>query len=159
MVTLTSFCALKSFPSALTTAITLPVLPIFTRVEAKGIVFALKLKLAIKGIGLASAKMLMLSTPVMSVETVTGTTAPFSAISGALIFMSLEGEGAPPTTALMAASTSLLSKAALGHSASTIEGASNPALTAMPVALAAKVPFRKVLRCILIVAPFRIDSI
>ena len=91
----------------------------------------------------------MLATLPIVVLTETGTTAPFSAMSGALILISPEGVlSAEPKSLLMASSTFLASKAALGQAARTVRGLSRPAPTATTTAEPARVPFRNDLRCI-----------
>ena len=87
MVTLTDFLALNNFPSALMTPMISLVFAIFTRVETVGNVLLDRLKCAAIGLTLPDVSMVMLSTLAKSVETVTGTTAPFSAILGAFIFI------------------------------------------------------------------------
>ena len=88
MVTLTSLRALYALPPALTTAITAEVFCILIRVATNPLADPFRTKLAANGLPFFSAKILIDVTPAMDVVTVTGTTAPFSAISGALILMS-----------------------------------------------------------------------
>jgi hypothetical protein len=93
------------------------------------------------------------------VDTVIGTTAPFSAISGAFIFMSPLAEWlAVPYSEFSASSTFLAAKADSGHAANTARGESIPALTATPTMLVANVPFKKFLRFMLTVLLWAIKS-
>ena len=82
-MTLTSFLFACSVPPALMTAKTSPVFPILIRVETYAVEPCMS-KLAIMGDALPVAKIAICSTPDKVVDTVTGTTEPFSAISGAL---------------------------------------------------------------------------
>ena len=147
MVTLTFLEVLYSLPPAFITAVTSDVLPILIRVETKPFVFAPRLKFAASGVPFFATMMLIASVLAISLVTVIGTTAPFSAISGAFNLISplsvaLELQSAA-SSAMFA---SFASKAALGHAAKTVLGVNKPALIAIPVAPAAKVPLSKTLR-------------
>ena len=84
---------------------------------------------------------------VIPVLTVIGTTAPFSAISGALILIASDGVfEASPMPALRASSMLFASNAAFGQAANTACGVSSPAPTATPTVPAAREPFRKTRR-------------
>jgi len=118
MVTLTFLVVLYNLPPAFTTAVTSDVLPIFIRVETKPFVFSPRLKVAAKGETFSATTILIDSVLAILLVTVTGTTAPFSAISGALSLMSpLVVVLELPSEASSALLASLASKAALGHAA------------------------------------------
>ena len=147
MVTLTFLEVLYNLPPALTTAVTSDVLPILIRVETKPFVVAPRLNVAVKGVPFFATIKLIASMLAILLVTVTGTTAPFYAISGALSLMSLLSVVVElPRAASSAALASFASKAALGHAANTAFGVSRPALIAIPVAPAAKVPLSNTLR-------------
>jgi len=108
MVTLTSRPALYSLPPERTTAITLEVFATLRRVLINGAVPAGRLKLAASGAAFFSTNRVMLSTLASLVVTATLTTAPFSAIAGALTVTSLLAVRSElPSSPLVAVSTFL----------------------------------------------------
>ena len=90
MVTLTSFVAENNWPLDLTTAMMSDVLPSFIRVETNGSAPFCNIYVDVIGDGLFEAMIVIESTFGSVDETVMGTTAPFSAMSGAFNFISPE---------------------------------------------------------------------
>jgi hypothetical protein len=123
-------------------------------VETKPSVLLPRLKLHAKGAGFFETITDIDSTPDIEVEIVIGTTAPFSAMSGALILMSeLSAVFTEPNNFSKAESILLAANEDSGHAANTAFGVNKPALTAMPAIPLAKVPLRKVLRFMMYFSP------
>jgi hypothetical protein len=78
-------------------------------------------------LGFFSMRRAMTSTPARADTTPTGTTAPFSAMSGAVIWMSVAVWAPVAPSALRVSSMLLASKAALFHSARAWLGVIRPA--------------------------------
>src|SRR3569833_1841403 len=96
--------------------------------------------------------------PAMPLVTSTGTTAPFSAISGALMVMSLESAGAFAPMFFSASPTFLASKALRGTPARAWVGFSRPAATATATVPAPAAPFSTFLRSAFIWAYLLIEQ-
>ena len=94
-----------------------------------------------------SATTMAIDSAATVVDTLIGTTAPFSAWTGAFRVMSpLAAASLDPIMAFNAPAASLDSKAALGYSANTEPGCSKPAPAAIDSVLVAREPLRKLLR-------------
>ena len=126
---------------------TFDVFAILMRVDTNGSVPPPRIKFDVSGVGLFAATMEIDSTLFSDDDTVTGTTAPFSAMSGAFIRILSDSLGAPPVRLLIASVTSLALNADSGQAASSDLGIS-PAPAAMATVDAASVRFRIVRRLI-----------
>jgi hypothetical protein len=140
MVTLTSLLAEYSFPPAFTIACTAELSPILILTEISATDWGDNSNNAASGVGLFTTTTPMAWTSARSVLTVTGTTAPFSAISGIFsLIWSLSVMG-PSNMSLMAAAASYASNAASGRAANNQRG------TASTAAAVNKL-FSRALRC------------
>lgn len=87
--------------------------PSLARVVKFGSTNSEVLKIATTAFGFFSTSSISCFTPASEVATLSGTTAPFSAMSGPVIVTSLLSVGVPAPTALSASATLLASKASL----------------------------------------------
>ena len=99
------------------TANTLDDWPIFTRVLKLASIESLTSNTAASALGFFSTIRASIFTPARLVAQPTGTTAPFSAMSGPVMETSLLSVGAPPPMALAASASVLASKAVWFHAA------------------------------------------
>src|SRR4029078_3352490 len=127
---------------------TLDVWPIFTRVFTHGSVPSGMLKLAARMLGFFSTSSAIDSVFGSLLWIVKGTTAPFSAMSGEVIWMSLLSVGEAPPMALTASLSDFVSKAALFQAccAQALPGLKRPAAAASARTVAPPEPFSISLR-------------
>src|SRR5258705_7050093 len=133
---------------------TLDVCPIFTRVLTHGSVPLGMLKLAARMLGFFSTISAIDSVFGILLAMVKGTTAPFSAMSGEVMVMSLLSVGAAPPIAFTASLSDLVSNAALFQPcAEALADLKRPAAKARPSTAAPPEPFSTFLRPLFMVAP------
>ena len=139
-MTFTSLAAVRNLPSVVaTTTRTFDVSPIFTRSATYGSAApCAKSKFAAYGNGFFSSSTTIDFVPGMLLWISIGTTAPFSAMSGARITMSFVSTGAAILSCFSASATVFDSKAPRFHSAAASPGRSHPAT----IAVAARAPVR-----------------
>jgi len=131
-VTFTSLAARYTFPSERTAAITRQVSAILTRVTIEGSVPSGSWNVEDRMVGFFSTRIAIRSTRGKPVETLIGTTAPFSAISGASSSTAVDSAAPPSPAALSASPTLFASKAALANSAPIADGWSSPSAASTP---------------------------
>src|SRR5262252_198725 len=116
---------------------------IFTRVVMKGSVPAGMSKSADSVLGFFSIRIAIVSVLGIALSIVIGTTAPFSAMSGAVIWICALSADPLAPSALRVAATLLVSNAALFHCcARALTGRSSPAATSASMAPALRIPRR-----------------
>ena len=122
MVTLISRVAAKDLPPAIATTRTSEVSPIFTFSFTNGAAPSLKSNLPVSGKGFFSISTAIEVVPGMLLEISIGTTAPFSAICGASITMSLLGAGFALPRPFRASAALFAPKASWFHAAAAASG-------------------------------------